>query len=167
MSEGSPGSGAGPRHRDVEAGVAVATGLFAVIVIIGSLKAGIDWASDGPRAGFFPFYIGLFILASSVINFGYAIVENPRAKLFAGWDQIARVISVVIPTGIYVALIPWLGIYVSSVLLIGLFMRWLGKYRWPATLALAVGVPLVFFIVFERWFLVPLPKGPVEDWLGF
>jgi hypothetical protein len=23
------------------------------------------------------------------------------------------------------------------------------------------------FIVFEKWFLVPLPKGPVEEWLGF
>jgi hypothetical protein len=30
-----------------------------------------------------------------------------------------------------------------------------------------VGVPLFFFIVFERWFLVPLPKGPIENLLGF
>jgi hypothetical protein len=32
--------------------------------------------------------------------------------------------------------------------------------------AVAVGVPLFFFLVFERWFLVALPKGPVEAWLG-
>jgi len=31
----------------------------------------------------------------------------------------------------------------------------------------AIGVPLVFFLVFERWFLVPLPKGPIEQLLGF
>jgi len=30
-----------------------------------------------------------------------------------------------------------------------------------------VGVPLVFFLVFEKWFLVPLPKGPIENMLGF
>jgi hypothetical protein len=28
-------------------------------------------------------------------------------------------------------------------------------------------VPLITFVVFEQWFLVPLPKGPIEAWLGF
>jgi hypothetical protein len=23
------------------------------------------------------------------------------------------------------------------------------------------------FFMFERWFLVPLPKGPLEAWLGY
>jgi putative tricarboxylic transport membrane protein len=46
-------------------------------------------------------------------------------------------------------------------------MRWLGKYSVPLIAAVAIGVPVAFFIVFERWFLVPLPKGPVEYWLGF
>ena len=29
-----------------------------------------------------------------------------------------------------------------------------------------VGVPVLTYIVFERWFLVPLPKGPLEEWLN-
>jgi hypothetical protein len=41
-----------------------------------------------------------------------------------------------------------------------------GRYRWVLTVPVAVGVPLVFFIVFERWFLVPLAKGPLERLLG-
>jgi hypothetical protein len=45
-------------------------------------------------------------------------------------------------------------------------MRHLGKYRWWIALAVAIGTPVVVYIVFERWFLVPLPKGPLEDWLG-
>lgn len=167
MSKSSHGADAGPRHRDVEAAVAVLIALFAVIVIIGSLRVGIGWASDGPRAGFFPFYIGVLILGSSVVNLGYAIVENPPKKRFAEWSQLSRVISVVIPTAIYVGLINWIGIYVASGLLIGFFMKWLGKYRWSLAVALAIGVPIVLFIVFEKWFLVPLPKGPVEELLGY
>ena len=27
--------------------------------------------------------------------------------------------------------------------------------------------PVALFLMFEIWFLVPLPKGPVEEWLGF
>ena len=75
--------------------------------------------------------------------------------------------SVVIPTTVYVAIIPWLGIYVSSFLLIAVFMRWLGQYGWRMVALLSVAVPLIAFIVFERWFLVPLPKGFLEEFLGY
>jgi hypothetical protein len=27
-------------------------------------------------------------------------------------------------------------------------------------------MPVVTYFIFERWFLVPLPKGPIEEWLG-
>jgi hypothetical protein len=32
---------------------------------------------------------------------------------------------------------------------------------------ISLGIPLVTFLVFEKWFLVPMPKGPVEAWLGY
>ena len=76
------------------------------------------------------------------------------------------ILSVVIPTTVYVFAVPTLGMYVSSGLLIGFFMKWLGRYSWVMVIIVAVGVPVVTFMMFERWFLVPLPKGPVEDWLG-
>jgi cell division protein FtsW (lipid II flippase) len=151
----------------VETGVALSTAAFAALVIYGSLKAGIDWGVEGPRAGFFPFYIGLFILLASTVNLFSAVIDSPRDKLFAEWRQLLRVVSVVIPTALFVALIPSLGIYVSSAFLIALFMKWLGKYRWSIVAAVSVGVPVATFLVFEKWFLVPLPKGPVENWLGF
>jgi len=34
-------------------------------------------------------------------------------------------------------------------------------------IGLAVAIPVVTFIVFEQWFLVPMPKGPLETWLGY
>jgi putative tricarboxylic transport membrane protein len=52
-------------------------------------------------------------------------------------------------------------------MLIALFMKWLGKYRWSIIALVAVGVPVATFLVFEKWFLVPLPKGPLEEMLGF
>jgi hypothetical protein len=45
-------------------------------------------------------------------------------------------------------------------------MRWLGKYNWLKVAAVAIGMPLVVFFVFEKWFLVSLPKGPIEQWLN-
>jgi hypothetical protein len=168
MTHDSHGSGAsGPSHRSVEAGVAIAMIVFALIVIGGSLRAGIGWAFDGPRAGFFPFYCGLFILVASAINLFNSFAEGARGGLFAEWGQLGQVLSVVIPSAIFVAAIPWLGIYVSGALLIAFFMKWIGRYGWQMVLPITVLVPIATFLVFERWFLLPLPKGPIEELLGF
>jgi hypothetical protein len=156
----------GPSQREVESGVAIATAVFALIVIYGSIQAGIGWGDEGPKAGFFPFYVGLTILIASVVNLVHARTV-PRSDLFAEWGQLRQVLWVVIPTAIYVGVIPWIGIYVSSTLLVAFFMRRLGNYGWALIAAIALGVPLVVFLVFERWFLVPLPKGPIEALLGF
>jgi hypothetical protein len=167
MSDKSQGVRAsGPTHRSVEIGVAVLMIIFSLIVIAGSLQVGITWAFDGPRAGFFPFYIGLMILVASNFNLYQAIATAPRSRLFAEWGQLGQVLKVVIPGAIYVALVTWIGMYVASGLLIGIFMKWIGRYGWGLVLPIAIGVPIVTFIVFEKWFLVPLPKGPIEEMLG-
>lgn len=155
----------GPSHKMVEAGITLLIGLFGIITIIGSLRAGIDWGAEGPRAGFFPFYIGLLILVSTAINL-WNLLREEKDGLFAEWGQLRQVLVVVIPTTIYVASIPFIGLYVASIIFIAWFMRYLGKYNWLIIAAIAIGMPVVTYIVFERWFLVPLPKGPVEEWLG-
>jgi hypothetical protein len=156
----------GPRQRRAEFGVAIGTAVFGVIVMLGSIQAGIGWADEGPRAGFFPFYVGLVIVIASVVNFVNVAAEMDAKTLFANWGQLRSVVSVVIPTAIYVAAVPFLGIYVSSAVLIGAFMKWFGRYSWIAAILVAVGVPFLTYITFERCFLVPLPKGPIEDLLG-
>ena len=141
---------------------------LAALVIADSLRVGTGWADDGPRSGYFPFYIGLLLLTASGWVFVSQLWRWRRADpAFASRAQIAQVLAVFWPMLVYVALIFPLGIYLASAVLIGYFMRRYGKYRWALTAAVAVGVPLLFFLVFERWFLVPLPKGPIERLLGF
>jgi hypothetical protein len=149
----------------VEAGIALLIALFGVVVIIGSLKAGINWGAEGPRAGFFPFYVGILIVIASAINLWHAL-RSHNDELFAEWGQLRQVMSVVVPTAIYVGSMPFTGLYIASIIYIGWFMRWLGKYSWLTVIAVALGMPIVTYFIFERWFLVPLPKGPIEEWLG-
>src|SRR6201991_4250096 len=127
---------AGPTQKTMEIVMALVIALFGVIVIIGSLKAGINWGAEGPRAGFFPFYIGIFIVASSAINLWNGLHED-NDGLFAEWGQLRQVMSVVVPTAIYVGSMPFTGLYVASIIFIAWFMRWLGGYRWLPTVAVA------------------------------
>ena len=158
----------GPKARGPELGVAAFLVLLAVLVITDSLRVGIGWADDGPRSGYFPFYIGLLLLASSGTVFVSTLLKWKKlGAVFAEREQLVTVFAMLVPMVVYVGGIALLGIYAASFVLIGYFMRRYGKFSWPLTTAVSVGVPLAFFLVFERWFLVPLPKGPIEHWLGF
>ena len=167
MSDPSHAAESGPSQRSVEVAVALSTLAFGIIILIGSLQVGIDWGLEGPRPGFFPFYVSLFIIGSSAYNLAHVtVLDGAKQGMFSDMEQLKRVMSVVVPASIYVALVPFLGIYVSSMLLIAVFMIWLGKYSVWHTLPIAIGVPVIVYVVFERYFQIPLPKGPIEYWLG-
>jgi putative tricarboxylic transport membrane protein len=161
----SHAGGTGPTHRGVEIGVAIAMMAFGAAVIAGSLQVGIGWGPEGPKSGFFPFYLGVAIILASVANLLAAFKEDPH-KAFADWSQLVSVLSVVIPTAIYVVAVPWVGIYAASLVLIAVFMMWLGRYNIAISAAVSIGTVVAIYFMFEKWFLVPLPKGPIEDFLG-
>ena len=165
MTDTSHADAAGPTHRGVEIGVALALIAFGVIVVIGSMQVGIGWGAEGPKSGFFPFYLGLSIIGASAVNLMTAFALEPR-KLFADWSQLLQVLSVVIPTAIYVVAVPWTGIYAASLVLIAAFMMWLGRYSAAMSAAVSIGTVVAIYLMFEKWFLVPLPKGPIEDFFG-
>jgi putative tricarboxylic transport membrane protein len=166
MAEGRDESRAAFRLKSAELAVAALFFILGAIVITDSLRLGSGWGSDGPKPGYFPFYIGLLICISSVVNFVAALRMKPeRNKAFVEVGQLKLVLTVLIPTAIYAFLVTWIGIYVSSILFIGFFMRWLGKYTWLKVVLVSVLTVAAFYVVFEMWFKVPLPKGPLEGWL--
>jgi len=154
--------------------VIVALAFFAAGAVVSwdSHRMGASWASDGPQAGYFPFYIGIFIMVSAAMNLYNALRSRAAgAKPFVEWGQLKLILAVLVPSIVYVALIdnPWygLGIYVPSAIFIALYMRILGKYGWLRIAAVSIGVMVSFFLMFEIWFKVPLPKGPLEAAFGF
>ncbi len=151
--------------RTMELVVALLLFALGAVVIYDSLRLGAKWAADGPEAGYFPFYIGLLICVSTAVIFFRALPSKAR-KTFVTREAIALVMKMLVPSIIYVIGIAFLGIYVSSTIYIIFFMIWLGKYSWAKAVPVGVGVSVVFFLLFEVWFKVPLPKGPLEAALG-
>ncbi len=153
--------------RALELVVAGLIFIFGAAVVFDSWRLGARWGDDGPESGYFPFYLGLLILVSSGIVFYRGLGDKKlAAKSFVSVAQLKLVLLVLAPSVIYVAFIQWAGIYLASMVFIGFFMMWLGKYGIVKTLVVSVGVMVAFFLVFEVWFKVPLPKGPIEVLLG-
>ena len=160
--------GAGLNRRIPEAGVAALLLAAGIIVITDSLRVGIEWADDGPKAGYFPFFIGILLAFSS----GWTLLQtllgwSRETKLFSQWSELRDVGAMLLPTTVFIVAVPFLGLYFPGALLIGYFMKRHGNFRWPMLAGVSIGVPLSLFMLFERWFLVSLPKGPIERLLGF
>lgn len=149
----------------------VVSGFFmavAGIAMYDSARVGSGWASDGPQAGYFPFYVGLIMFMASAATFLVNLLgRNPNLSNFVERSALRLVIKVLAPMVVYLGVMYFLGIYVASALYIGLFMMWLGKYSLAKTVPVALLVPLFLFWLFEIAFLIPLPKGPLEAALGF
>lgn len=155
-------------NRTMDMVVALILMGVSALVMADSWRIGASWAGDGPQAGYFPFYVGLIMfLASTVTLVQNLVTRHPDLGNFVDRTQLISVMQVLVPTTIYVGLIFVLGIYLASAVFITFFMWWLGKYSLLRIIPVAIGVPLVLFMMFEVWFLVPLPKGPLEAALGY
>ena len=172
----------GIRERGPELAVSGLLMAIGGLVVFDSARIGAGWADDGPQSGYFPFYIGLMLLASS----GWVMLKALRgwmaertaqathrsgagaegSPLFVEHEQLRLVMAMLMPATLYVVAMGYTGLYAASVVLIAWFMRRHGGFGWTLSSAVSVGVPLTVFFVFERLFLVPLPKGPIERLLG-
>ena len=185
--------------RTMDIAVAVLFLIGSGIVIYDSARLGFGWLEgEGPAPGYFPFYIGLILAAASVVNLVRAALrlEAGGEGIFVTVPAFGRVLTVLVPTLVYVALIgglsfgfsmtiprgvaaivglsqpvevpigiPRLGIYAASAIFIFGFMMYVGRENIIKALGVSVIAPILLFLMFEKWFLVPLPKGPLEAWL--
>lgn len=165
-------------NRGMDALVAILLLAVCAVVIFDSSRLGFSWREgEGPAPGYFPFYVAVVLGVSSLVNLASALFGRGAGEVFVSARPFGRVLTVLVPSLVYVALIggislgpvsvPGLGIYVASGIFIIAFMVLVGREKPLKALAVGIAVPLALFLMFERWFLVPLPKGPLEAWLGY
>ena len=168
MAPESEASRRGTRTVAVDLAVAAMNLLLGALVAWDSSRLGASWGAEGPQAGYFPFYIGLLICLGSAVVLAQSAARLGRDKqVFVEPEGLKQVMIVLVPSTVYVLGIAFLGIYVSSVAFICLFMRFMGQYSWTRSVAVGAAVSAVAFPLFEIWFTIPLPKGPLEALFGY
>jgi len=137
-----------------------------LLVLVDALRLGVGWGTDGPRSGFFPFWLAVILLvccAAIALQSWRRRSDTPFVKR----EGVAPVLKMLLPATAMVLVTQLVGLYVASALYMGLYMRWIGRHSWVAVALVSAALPIITFIIFERWFLVPMPKGPLEAWLGY
>ena len=153
------------RTADIVCGLFL--GVVALVVLGEGLRLGIGWSTDGPEPGFFVFYLGICLLVATVLTVAFAFWRRSETRPFVGRSQLRSVATVFLPAVVMVILTHFVGLYVSGAVYLATYMRWIGRHSWALIALVAIGVPVATFLVFEVWFLVPLPKGPLETRLGY
>jgi putative tricarboxylic transport membrane protein len=168
MTEHNDAAGESPvvAKRWAELAVALLLMALASLVIFDSTRIGTGWSDDGPSSGYFPFRIGVILF---ICGLWIAVAQMRRWRSIeplADRDQLRSVLAVLVPMVIYVAAIAVIGIYLASAVLIGWFMLHHGQHARWLCFALPIAIQVAIFLTFERWFLVPLPKGELGSLLG-
>jgi hypothetical protein len=155
--------------RIAELAVALFTALIGAVVISGSYEQGIGWNDAGPESGYFPFYIGLVMLAASAGTISFTALKwRALGGSFVARGPLRRVASVLLPMCLYGVAIRFLGMYLASLLFIAWFM-WRDRSDRRHSPLKVILVPVVVvvasYLIFELWFKVPLYAGPLVEWL--
>ena len=155
-------------QRPIESATLAIILAFSLLMAWDNWRTGVRWESTGPQAGYFPFYVSLIMAGACIYGL---VVEFMRRgspdEPFVRRQQFGRVMQVFVPTLVFVAATQWLGLYVSSFILIAGFMRWVGKLRWWVSIVTALVFSVAMFVTFEIAFDVIMPKGPLERLLGY
>ena len=153
--------------RNVEIVTSLLLLAFAALMAYDNWRIGMGWAPDGPRAGYFPFYLSIILGAASVYGLVGSFLSRADATgTFVTRDQLRRVLQVFVPTCLFCLFTQWLGLYVASFVLVAGFMRIIGRIALWKSLLTSFVFTLTMFITFELAFDVIMPKGPLEALFG-
>jgi hypothetical protein len=152
--------------RNVDLAVSILLFAFAVLLGWDSWRTGAAWASDGPEAGYFPFYLSVIMAGASLVGIARAATDKTRAP-FVTREQFGRVMQVFLPMLAFVIVTAFLGLYVASFLLVAGFMWRVGGIAAWKSILVALVFTAAMFVTFEIAFNVIMPKGPLEAAFGF
>lgn len=156
-------------RRTLDLAVGIAFLIATAIMLYDSNRIGFSWRpNEGPAPGYFPFYIAIAMLIASLINLFNALRDRAgKDDVMVTVEGFTRMSAIFGPALLYVLAINFIGIYLASALYICGFMIFVGKFSLLRAVLVGFGIALASFVMFEIWFLVPLPKGPLEAALGY
>ena len=157
--------------RKANLGVAIFLFLIGVIVMYDAVRLGFRWVPGfGPGAGYLPFYLALGI----IICTGIFIVKQIRQLSKEGFVGDKRLIQegglkpilwVLIPSTVMVILTSIIGLHFAAFVFLFFYMRKVGDIGWLECALVSILFPVGMYLVFDRFFLIPLPDGMLGEYL--
>ena len=140
---------------------------FAIAVMAQAASVGSRWVEGQAEPGFYPFWQVALLLVCGAIALAQAVRLSPGAARFfhdrTGLTSVLKVTA----TAAGMLVLTWLvGFRLASIAYLFVYLRFIGKHRWPAVIAMSLLIPISGYYLFERVLQVALPRGIFEiPWL--
>src|SRR2546428_12745197 len=92
------------------------------VVIFDALRLGTGWGTDGPKSGFFPFWLAVILVATSALILVQALRQRSSGP-FVTRAQLEPVVQVLAPATAAVLLMQFVGLYVAAALYLAVYLR--------------------------------------------
>lgn len=124
---------------------------------------------EGPGGGFLPFWLSLGIAAVALMVLIQSLVSSRRDKsatagagVFMNREGLGDLLRVGLPGMLMILLIGVISVYFSAALFIFYCLFLVGEHNLKTSLGVSIGVPVVVYYIFEKFLIIPLPKGYAE-----
>jgi hypothetical protein len=135
-------------------GVAVVTGLVGLAGLLGSLQLGLGRLT-APGPGLWPFAISVAVTVLSVV---LALVGRHGTDT-EKFSRSSVLTAIAVLTLVVLALaLPLIGFEIPSLLLMVVWLRFLGKEPWGLSILIGVGTVAAFYVLFVLLLQIPLPR---------
>jgi len=151
--------------RTKAADILVAVILLCIGLIVGwdSVRLGAGWEpGGGPRPGFFPFLMAVLVVGGCLVIIRQAMKGTSSVKgekPFVPPGGLRSVLTVFLPAIGMVLLTQVIGLYLAAMIYLGGYIRLVGGFRWRTVLIVSILIPLFFYWLFDKVFLIPMPMG--------
>ncbi len=156
-----------------------------VAVILFLMGIGVAWKStelpigilpkEGPGGGFLPFWLSLGIAAAALGVLAQSIFsrtplypgapeeeDDGAKKVFVTWEGLVEILRVGLPGLIMILLIGVISIYFAAAAFVFYSLYFVGRHKLTTSIGVTVGVPVAVYYIFEKFLIIPLPKGYLE-----
>ncbi len=150
--------------RKAETIVALVLAVFGLAMLQQARQLSFSLPGAGPGPGFFPFWLSIGVTLGGVIVVVQSLVRPREDGEFIPAHAWRPLLIAFLPMLAVMAVIKYLGIYLGGALYLAGYMRFVGRFRWASLVVISVAIPLLLFLIFERWFLFPMPKGVILEY---
>lgn len=142
---------AGPRAQVVAALVALGLGVFGAVIASGF---GLGSMTQ-PGPGLWPLTVSLIVVALSAT----LLIVGRRATDAEQFTRSSRLIVIGVATLVaWAILLPVIGFEVPSLLLMFVWLRWLGRESWRSSVVVSIAAVAAFYVLFIVLLQIPLPR---------
>ncbi len=121
---------------------------------------------EGPGGGFFPFWLSLGTAGTALLVLLESFFSSKRSKrdseIFVSRRGLVDLLRVGIPGMVMILLVVIISVYFAAALFLFYCLFLVGKHNFKTSISVSIGVPVVVYYVFEKFLIIPLPKGYAE-----